>query len=168
MRAAVLEPGSARLVLDELDVADPAAGQVRVRVHYCSICHSDASMLTRARVTAPMVLGHEAAGVVDAVGPGVTSVGRGDKVVISPNAPCGRCPFCAHGQPMLCVENGKAFAGTFADGTTGLSRRGEPVLRGMGVGGFAEVALATSARWPWPPSPPSCGSPTTRRSTWPA
>ena len=143
MRAAVLEPGARRFVVDEVDVAEPAGGQVRVRVHHCSVCHSDASMLTRAQAPAPVVLGHEAAGVVDAVGPGVSTVAPGDKVVISPISPCGRCFFCVHSQPTLCVENALAYAGRFADGSTGLSRRGEPVLRGMGVGGFAEYALAT-------------------------
>ena len=91
----------------------------------------------------PIVLGHEAAGVVDAVGEGVTILAPGDSVVLTPIAPCGRCYFCVRGDAGLCVNNRDVLTNTFADGTTGLSRNGDKVYRGLGVGGFAEYVLTT-------------------------
>ena len=89
----------------------------------------------------PSVLGHEAAGVVDAVGEGVTMVAPGDKVVLTPIAPCGRCYWCQRDQPGCCVNNSAVLGGAFLDGSTGLSRGGQQVYRGLGVGGFAEYAM---------------------------
>jgi S-(hydroxymethyl)glutathione dehydrogenase / alcohol dehydrogenase len=89
------------------------------------------------------VLGHEASGTVDAIGEGVTTLAPGDKVVLTPIAPCGRCYFCLHGDFGCCVNNRAVLTNTFADGNTGLSRNGELVYRGLGVGGFAEYTLAT-------------------------
>ena len=143
MRAAVFEPGRSSLVLDDVDIDEPGPRQVRVRVHYCSVCHSDYGVVMGGQGRGPTILGHEAAGVVDSVGPGVTSVSPGDKVVISPTAPCGHCQFCVADHPSLCVENGTSmYAWTFPDGSTGLSRRNEMVYRGMGTGGFADYVLA--------------------------
>jgi Zn-dependent alcohol dehydrogenase len=143
MRAALIEPGRSGLQIEEIDIADPGPGQVRVRVHFCSVCHSDYSVATRGQGRGLTVLGHEAAGVVESIGPGVTSVAPGDRVVISPTAPCGHCWYCVRAQPSQCVENAKAmYAWTFPDGTTGLSRGGETVYRGMGAGGFADYVLA--------------------------
>ena len=143
MRAAMYVAGHKDLVVDEITVADPAPGQVRVQVHHCGICHSDLTVLAGDYGQAPMVLGHEAAGVVDAVGEGVTGLAVGDKVVLTPIASCGRCYWCTRGEPGGCVDNANVFGATFRDGTTGLSRGDELVYRGMGVGGFAEYALVT-------------------------
>ncbi len=142
MRAALFN-GSNRLEIGEVDVAAPAPGQVRVRVHHCGICHSDATVLTGGLGPSPQVLGHEAAGVVDAVGEGVERLATGDKVVLTPIASCGRCYWCTRAQPSQCVNKGQTFSAAFLDGTTGLSRGGEVVYRGMGVGGFAEHALVS-------------------------
>ena len=87
------------------------------------------------------MLGHEAAGIVDAVGEGVTMVAPGDKVVLTPIAPCGRCYWCQRDQPGCCVNNSAVLGGAFLDGSTGLSRGGQQVYRGLGVGGFAEYAM---------------------------
>lgn len=141
MRAALYETGVGKLVVDEVDIADPAPDQVRVRVHHCGLCHSDYTILEGDMGMSPAVLGHEAAGVVDAVGEAVTTLAVGDKVVLTPVASCGRCYWCVRGEPGGCVNNADVFAATFSDGTTGLSRRGEQVYRGMGVGGFADYAL---------------------------
>lgn len=143
MRAAMYIAGSKDLVVDEIEVADPGPGQVRVQVHHCGICHSDYTVLEGDFGQAPMVLGHEAAGIVDAVGPGVKSLQVGDKVVLTPIASCGRCYWCTRGEPGGCVTNSNVFGATFDDGSTGLSRGDELVFRGMGVGGFAEYALVT-------------------------
>jgi len=142
MRAALFN-GTDRLEIGSVDVADPARGQVRVRVHHCGICHSDYTVLAGGLGQSPQVLGHEASGVVDAVGDGVELLAPGDKVVLTPIASCGRCYWCTRAQPSQCVNKGQTFSAAFLDGTTGLSRDGEVVYRGMGVGGFAEYALVS-------------------------
>jgi Zn-dependent alcohol dehydrogenase len=142
MRAALFN-GTDRLEIDEVDVADPAPGQVRVRVHHCGICHSDYTVLAGGLGQSPQVLGHEASGVVDAVGEGVELLAPGDKVVLTPIASCGRCYWCTRAQPSQCVNKGQTFSAAFLDGSTGLSRGEEVVYRGMGVGGFAEYALVS-------------------------
>ena len=141
MRAAIYEAGKPDLVVGNVDIDDPAPGRVRVRVHHCGICHSDYTALHSAYGASPSVLGHEAAGVVDAVGEGVTMVAPGDKVVLTPIAPCGRCYWCLRDQPGCCVNNRSVLGGAFLDGSTGLSRDGQQVFRGLGVGGFAEYAM---------------------------
>lgn len=143
MRAAMYVNGNKQMVVDDIDIADPGPGQVRVEVHHCGICHSDFTVLDGDFGNGPMVLGHEAAGIVDAVGPGVESLQVGDRVVLTPIASCGRCYWCTRGQPGGCVTNSNVFGATFQDGSTGLSQGGEVVYRGMGVGGFAEYALVT-------------------------
>ena len=113
-----------------------------MKVSHCGICHSDLTVQHGGGLT-PIVLGHEAAGVVDAVGEGVTLLAPGDKVVLTPIAPCGRCYFCIRGDSGCCVNSHDVLTNTFADGTTGLSRDGGTVYRGLGVGGFAEYALCS-------------------------
>ena len=143
MRAALYRAGDKKLAVEEVDIADPGPGQVRVEVHHCGICHSDYTVLDGGLAASPMILGHEAAGIVDAVGDGVTSLAVGDRVVLTPIASCGRGYWCTRGEPGGCVNNTGVFRGTFADGSTGLSRGDELVYRGMAVGGFAEYALVT-------------------------
>src|SRR5690349_20633069 len=143
MRAALYEAGSTRVTVSDVDIDDPAPGRVRVRVHHCGICHSDYTALHSTYGASPSVLGHEAAGVVDAVGEGVTIVAPGDKVVLTPIAPCGRCYWCQRDQPGCCVNNSAVLGGAFLDGSTGLSRGGQQVYRGLGVGGFAEYAMCS-------------------------
>lgn len=142
MRAALFT-GEPTLEITEIDVADPAPGQVRVRVHHCGLCHSDYTVLAGGLGQVPQVLGHEASGVVDAVGPGVEALAVGDKVVLTPIASCGRCHWCVRNQPSQCVNKAQTFTAAFLDGTTGLSSGDVPVYRGMGVGGFAEYALVS-------------------------
>jgi Zn-dependent alcohol dehydrogenase len=141
MRAALYEAGNTTLAIGDVDIDDPAPGRVRVRVHHCGICHSDYTALHSAYGASPSVLGHEAAGIVDTVGEGVTMVAPGDKVVLTPIAPCGRCYWCVRDQPGCCVNNQSVLGGAFLDGSTGLSRDGQQVFRGLGVGGFAEYAM---------------------------
>ncbi len=142
MRAAIFN-GSDTLEIGEVKVADPAPGQVRVRVHHCGICHSDYTVLAGGMGMTPQILGHEAAGIVDAVGDGVELLEVGDQVVLTPIASCGKCYWCTRSQFSQCVNKGQTFSSAFLDGTTGLSRDGEVVYRGMGVGGFAEYALVS-------------------------
>jgi Zn-dependent alcohol dehydrogenase len=143
MRAALLEPAKDSLVMvDDIDIASPGAGEVVVRVAHCGVCHSDYSYVNGTFPPAtPVVLGHEAAGTVEEVGAGVTHLAPGDKVVLSPIACCSRCYWCERGEFGSCVNASAITTGTFTSGATGLSRRGDVILRGLGVGAFGERAL---------------------------
>jgi S-(hydroxymethyl)glutathione dehydrogenase / alcohol dehydrogenase len=147
MRAALLEtPGRPPRVVDDLEIRDPGPGQVRVRVAHCGLCHSDLSVADGAFPSPlPVVLGHEAAGVVEAVGPHVEGLAQGDPVVLTPCPPCGACYWCVRGQPSLCVDAAGIATATFRDGSTGLTRRGAPVYRGLNVAAFAESVLASAS-----------------------
>jgi Zn-dependent alcohol dehydrogenase len=142
MRAAVLESGG-KLGVSPVELEDPRPGEVLVKVTNCGVCHSDLSNLDGSFPTpTPTVLGHEAAGVVEAVGPDVTRSRPGDKVVLTPLPSCGRCYFCVRQQPTLCAEYASAlFLNTRPDGTSPLSRGGELVYRGLGLGGWAEYVV---------------------------
>lgn len=143
MRAAVLvEAGKPLLVCDDVEIANPGPGQVRVKVRHCGVCHSDLSIVDGVFPSpTPVLLGHEAAGVVDAVGPDVTALAPGDHVVLTPVPPCGTCYFCVRGEPGVCVNASAITSNSFADGSTGLSRGGSLVFRGVGVGAFGEFVL---------------------------
>lgn len=140
MRAAVLEAAGEPLVMrDDIDIEAPRSGQVRVRVTHCGVCHSDLSIVDGVFPSpTPIVLGHEAAGIVDAIGPDVDGLAVGDHVVLTPLPPCGVCYWCVRGEPGVCVNASTIQTNTFCDGRTGLSRHGELVWRGIGLGGFAE------------------------------
>lgn len=143
MRAALLEASEKPLeVVGDVDIEDPRTGEVLVRVSHCGVCHSDLSLANGTfPVTAPTVLGHEAAGTVEAIGAGVTELAVGDKVVLTPIPVCNACYWCVRGEYGCCVNTAAVTTGTFNDGRTPLSRHGQPVLRGVGVGGFAERVI---------------------------
>ncbi len=149
MRAALLETqGQPLAVVDDVEIRDPRPGEVKVRVRNCGICHSDLTVVDGAVPgTLPLVLGHEAAGVVEEVGAGVTSHAPGDPVVLTPCPPCGTCYWCTRGEWSLCVNSTSIMTNTFSDGSTGLSRGDTSVYRGLNVAGFAEytVTLANGA-----------------------
>ena len=143
MRTALLEAGRTPLTLvDDVEPEAPGAGQVLVRVHNCGICHSDLTIIdSESPSPLPVVLGHEAAGIVEAVGEGVRSVKPGDHVVSVAMPGCGHCYFCVRNQHTICIENRNFSSGLFADGSRALHRGGATVYRGLGVGGFAEYSL---------------------------
>ena len=145
MRAAVLEASEKPLVIaDDVEIEAPRAGEVLVRVAHCGVCHSDLSLVNGTYpFMAPTVLGHEAAGIVEEIGPGITTLAPGDKVVLSPVPVCNNCYWCARGEYGCCVSAISISTGTFLDGRTPLSRQGLPVLRGVGLGGFAEYVITT-------------------------
>jgi len=149
MQAAVLEaPGTPLAIVSDLEIAPPNAGQLRVRVTHCGVCHSDLSIADGVfPAPVPIVLGHEAAGVVEEVGADVTGFARGDAVVLTPMPPCGTCYWCVRGEPGVCVNAMNIMTNTHGDGTTGLTRRGEVVYRGVGLGAFGQyvVVPATGA-----------------------
>ncbi len=143
MRAALLlAAGQPLLVVDDVEIEDPRQGQVRVRVSHCGVCHSDLSMADGAfPAPTPIVLGHEAAGVVDAVGPGVVGLAPGDHVVLTPAPPCGVCYGCVRGEPGTCVNILGMVTNALPDGRTGLSRKGEIVYRGVNLAAFSEYVV---------------------------
>ena len=149
MKAAVFEePGQPIRIYDDVDIIQPRAGEVGVRIKYCSVCHSDLHVFDGdLPLFGPTVMGHEAAGVVESVGAGVTRLAVGDHVVLTPVPPCGECFFCVRGQAQLCANNTVLGSFALADGNTSLSRNGEVIYKGLGVGAFAErvVQPATGA-----------------------
>jgi len=147
MKAALLEsPGEPLAIRDDVEIREPGPGQVLVRVRHCGICHSDLSIADGTFPSPlPIVLGHEAAGTVARVGPGVETLAEGDPVVLSPCPPCGSCYWCVRSEPSLCADTIGIQTNAFPDGTTGLSRGSETVYRGLNLGAFAEYVL-TSVR----------------------
>jgi S-(hydroxymethyl)glutathione dehydrogenase/alcohol dehydrogenase len=144
MRAAVLEEFGTPLVVQEVELAEPRAGEVLVRVQACGVCHTD--MYTASGVDpsgyAPAVLGHEGAGVVEAVGEGVTSLGVGDHVVTLFSPQCRECVHCLSPKTNLCLAiREQQNKGYLPDGTTRLSRDGEPIRHFMGTSTFAEYTV---------------------------
>ncbi len=143
MRAAVLRSPGQPMQIEEVACADPGPGQIRVAVSHCGCCHSDLSIVDGSfPATTPIVLGHEAAGVVDALGTGVSHLEVGDHVVLTPCPPCGLCYWCVRGEASSCVNSSAIMTNQFADGSTGLSQGDALVYRGLGVGAFAEQVLA--------------------------
>ncbi len=148
MKAALLEAPGQPLRVRDITIDEPGVGQVRVRVRHCGVCHSDLSIVDGTFPSPlPIVLGHEAAGEVDAVGPGVVDLRVGDHVVLTPCPPCGTCYWCVRGEPTVCVNAIAIQTNTFPDGSTGLALDGQTVYRGVGLGAFAEyvVTQATGA-----------------------
>lgn len=142
MRAALLENyGQPLVVVDDMDIEPPHEGEVQVRIAHCGVCHSDLSVVDGALpAPVPSVLGHEAAGVVEAVGPGVTTLAVGDRVVLTPCPPCGQCYYCQRGEFSICVNSLGLLTSTLPDGGTRLSRGGQQIYRGLAIGGFGELA----------------------------
>lgn len=140
VRAAVLRSAGGTLEITDVRLPEPAPDQVRVRVAAAGVCHSDLSLADGTlRQEFPVVLGHEGAGVVIAVGDGVDSVAVGDHVVLNWSPSCGACWFCERGEPYLCERSADASKVPYAvlgDGT--------PVYAGLGTGAFAEETLVSA------------------------
>ncbi|WP_027478770.1 zinc-dependent alcohol dehydrogenase family protein [Curvibacter gracilis] len=131
------------LEVTEVDLAPPGPGEVLVRVVAAGLCHSDLSIINgdRPRRT-PIVLGHEAAGVVEALGEGVTDLVPGDHVILVFVPSCGHCAPCSEGRPVLCEPAGAAnVAGTLLGGGRRLSWQGQPMDHFVGVSAFAQHAV---------------------------
>ena len=144
IRAAVLEEFGKPLVVREVDLAEPKAGEVLVRLVACGVCHTD--LYTASGVDpsgyAPTVLGHEGAGVVEAIGEGVSSVAVGDHVVTLFSPQCRECIHCLDPRTNLCLAiREQQGEGYLPDGTTRLSLDGEPLRHFMGTSTFAEYTV---------------------------
>jgi len=137
-----------QLLTEELELDEPGPGEVAVRLAAAGVCHSDYHVYSGdLPLPTPMVLGHEGAGVVSSVGPGVSSVRPGDPVVLSWLPACGRCRACLTGRPELCrVPATAAEHGTLPGGRTPFRRvAGEPVYQFSLTGAFAEYTVVPEA-----------------------
>jgi S-(hydroxymethyl)glutathione dehydrogenase/alcohol dehydrogenase len=144
IRAAVLEEFGAPLSVQEVELAEPRAGEVLVRLEACGVCHTDLYTASGADPSgyAPTVLGHEGAGVVERVGDGVTSVAPGDHVVTLFSPQCRECVHCLSDRTNLCLAiREQQNLGYLPDGTTRLSRDGTPIRHFMGTSTFAEYTV---------------------------
>jgi S-(hydroxymethyl)glutathione dehydrogenase/alcohol dehydrogenase len=144
IRAAVLEEFAKPLVVQEVELAEPGPGEVLVRLVACGVCHTD--MYTASGVDpsgyAPTVLGHEGAGVVERLGEGVSLVREGDHVVTLFSPQCGECVHCVSPLTNLCLAiREQQNRGYLPDGSTRLSRGGEPLRHFMGTSTFAEYTV---------------------------
>ena len=134
-----LEKG-APVRVEDITVPDPGPGEALIAVAACGVCHTDLHYREGSiNQDFPFLLGHEAAGTVEAVGPGVTEVAPGDYVVLAWRAPCGRCRSCRRGRPWYCFDSANAAQKmTLADGTA--------LSPALGIGAFAEKTLVAAGQ----------------------
>lgn len=137
MRAAILtQTGGPFVIADDVEIDDPQAGEVRVRISHCGVCHSDLTVFKGpSSYPLPAILGHEATGTIEAVGPGVDRK-IGERVVLSMRSPCGHCYQCTRGMPVLCER-----ASPTSSREPRVVWRGTPVFRGFRLGAFADLVL---------------------------
>jgi S-(hydroxymethyl)glutathione dehydrogenase / alcohol dehydrogenase len=128
IRAALVAERGKDIRVEDVDLADPGEGEVRVKIVASGVCHSclHAADGSWTHMPVPIVLGDEGAGIVEAAGRGVRGVREGDHVILSWSPSCGLCHYCVIGRPVLC-ERRSTKVGTLPDGTTRLSWRGEPL-----------------------------------------
>ena len=144
IKSAVLREPNKPLSIEELELADPKEKEVLVKYAYTGFCHSDLHlMLGEIPVGLSRAIGHEAAGVVQKVGPGVTKVKKGDHVVCTWMVPCGECPQCLKGMGNICTGNFANFLeGFLLDGTSRLKdKKGKLVRQSEFVAGFSSYAV---------------------------
>ena len=144
-RAALFHAVGEPLEVVELDLDEPRPNEVVVRMAAVGICGTDLHQVKgEFQRPTPMVLGHEGAGTVEAVGDAVTLVKPGDDVVLSWAPSCGACAGCRRGRPATCGPlNAAIVNGTLPDKTTGMSYRGETVYRGTATGCFADRVVVS-------------------------
>jgi Zn-dependent alcohol dehydrogenase len=159
MRAAVLRQPGQPPTIEDVDLEAPRAGELAVRVEAAGVCHSDLHYMNGdLTCRLPAVLGHEGAGIVEALGPGATGdIAVGQRVAFMWRPRCGRCDACVSGRPVLCASGRvQATTGGLLDGTTRLSQGGETVHHFLGVSCFAErVVVSERAVVPVPDGVPA-------------
>ena len=130
------------LKIETIELDPPGPGEILVKIAAAGLCHSDLSVIEGNRPRPmPMALGHEAAGVVEDIGPGVDDLEKGDHVVMVFVPSCGHCLPCSEGRPALCEPGAAANgAGTLLSGGKRLHRNGQDINHHLGVSGFAEYA----------------------------
>jgi len=144
-KAALALEAKKPLVVDEVEVAVPQEGEVRIKIAANALCHTDVYTLSGEDPEGlfPSILGHEAAGVVESVGPGVTSVKPGDHVIPCYQACCKECKFCKHPRSNLCqaVRQWTGRGVMKADDKSRFTYKGEPVYHFMGTSTFSEYTV---------------------------
>lgn len=143
MRAAVLRELGTPIAIEDVAISEPRAGEVGLEIAASGICRSDLSVTDGTlKSPLPVVLGHEAAGVVTSLGPGVDQLAVGDRVVVALTPSCGECLFCQEGAPNRCLAMvpGMIFS-TMGDRTTRLRTGDETIYQLCGVASFAEKAV---------------------------
>ena len=143
-RAAVAWEAGKPLSIEEVDVAGPKQGEVLIRNVATGVCHTDAYTLSGADPEGafPAILGHEGGGIVEEIGPGVTSVAVGDHVIPLYTPECGECKFCKSGKTNLCQKiRATQGKGVMPDGTSRFSLNGKPILHFMGTSTFSEYTV---------------------------
>ncbi len=140
VRAVVAKAVKEPVAIETIVVPDPGPGEAVVAVRACGVCHTDLHYREGGiNDDFPFLLGHEAAGVVEAVGDGVTDLAAGDYVVLAWRAPCGQCRSCRRGRPWYCFDSANAAQPmTLADGT--------PLSAALGIGAFAEKTLVAAGQ----------------------
>ena len=150
MRAVVIHDYERGAGVEEVELGEPRADEVVVRVAASGVCGSDMHVLHGRSVVAtlPMVIGHEGAGVVEAVGPAVQGVQPGDHVVLALYGPCGACDACRRGEPVHCSGPARTSAifGRRPDGTTPITQAGTTVYPMVGVGSLAEYSVVRASQ----------------------
>src|SRR5688572_27719342 len=158
MKAAVLYKANTPLEVVDVEQEGPRAGEARVKVKAAGVCHSDWHIINGDwTMPLPMVLGHEAAGIVEEVGAGVTTVKPGDHVIFSFRPQCGHCLYCSIGRSILCDGHNDTPRFMLFDGTTRMSRNGEGLNQLARIGTFAEKVVCPAEQlvpirkeMPWP------------------
>ncbi len=142
-RAAIFVGVNDKLRLEKVEVDPPKTGEVLLRMVASGICHTDPSVIKGFLPhPVPAILGHEGAGVVEAVGPGVTRVRAGDHVVAAALPLCGRCKFCVQGKPYYCAQvMPMAFAGTMPDGTRRFKQGSQEISHFFCQSSFSDYAV---------------------------
>lgn len=147
-----------QLVIETVELESPKTGEVLVRMQAAGVCHSDLHTLKGELTTVlPVVLGHEGAGIVESVGPGVTHLKPGDAVLVNWLPACEACPNCLNGHPNICQQfNTTTFAGLMRDGTSRLrGRHGQPIKQYLGAATLSEfVVIDQASAIPIPPDVP--------------
>ena len=140
VRAVVAGAKGEPVAVETILVPDPGPGEALVRIQACGVCHTDLHYREGAiNYEFPFLLGHEAAGVVEAIGDDVSNVAPGDFVVLAWRAPCGRCRSCLRGRPWYCFDSlNAAQKMTRADGT--------PLSNALGIGAFTELSLVAAGQ----------------------
>ncbi len=143
-KAAIAWEAGKPLSIEEVQVAPPKAGEVRVRIVATGVCHTDAFTLSGEDPEGifPAILGHEGGGIVESIGEGVTSVAVGDHVIPLYTPECGECKFCKSGKTNLCQKiRATQGKGLMPDGTTRFSQDGKPIYHYMGCSTFSEYTV---------------------------
>lgn len=142
MKAAVMTKVGQPLEIREVELSEPKANEVLVKILATAVCHSDLNTLEDSTTPTPQVLGHEGAGEVVKIGPNVTTCKPGDRVTLSWVPYCGTCAFCRAGMVHLCESAfGPMFAGTLMDGTTRMTLDGKPCYHSSLLSTFAEYTV---------------------------